>query len=449
MDIDQSEYWPDVCELLESLLNAVPFEVMLNEHQITLLAVINNAPQRVILSIVNNYFKTITDPQSMYLFRTSGLAVTVALTRRVSGPICYEALAKFLAQFVDVKEVRIELENQLKNQKDAERRFRVYEVLRCAMALPTFSNYELVQPIMDSLVAELSEDDLLSCITALEVLSEIARSGAASNSSYLNQIGLLDKTYQMFMRSKDNPDGGLIHSACIRFFGHLSVNSPNALEKFSLFTSEIFDMIYHFDQVDATRRQLAFDTLAVMSTSSSAKQFLSIPSCVYNMRKAMNHFGVAIGIAPDELRTRHIDSLKTMLTGCQNSNDSNILLEWFKELGEPFPTMVYNFLRKPFEDLKISCLELLIAMVKLHTWAFNQFARVNGFLDYLLDRKSECSPHICMLKFDLVCAAIDAASTNHTIDEPTIEKLQKYKQEGVYGKSAARTADFVMDWQNN
>ena len=137
-------------------------------------------------------------------------------------------------------------------------------MMRSAMAVKEFSDYKLIQPIMNCLVQEINGDDLLSCITALEVLSDIA-SSSKENARYLNKIGLLDQTYNMLIRSQHNPDGGLIHSgkhlfnfnpgsikllACIRFFGHLSVSSPDSLERFPLFTQEIFDMINHFDQVD-------------------------------------------------------------------------------------------------------------------------------------------------------------------------------------------------------
>lgn len=33
-------------------------------------------------------------------------------------------------------------------------------------------------------------------------------------------------------------------------------------------------MVYHFDHVDAVRRQLAFDTLSMITTNSEAKKFL-------------------------------------------------------------------------------------------------------------------------------------------------------------------------------
>lgn len=67
--------------------------------------------------------------------------------------------------------------------------------------------------------------------------------------------------------------------ACVRFFGYLSVINPDALTRFNLFTQEIFDQVNHFDQLDPVRRQLAFDTLALITTSSNAKQLLTQRQC--------------------------------------------------------------------------------------------------------------------------------------------------------------------------
>lgn len=114
----------------------------------------------------------------------------------------------------------------------------------------------------------------------------------------------------------------------------------------------------------------------------------------YNIHKAMNHFGVAIGIAPDEMRVRHLHSLKMMMSASQNETDSEILNVWFKELGkliffsllsfsffilgDPFPNIIYAFMKKPFEDLNLACWDLLLALLQHHKWALPPFCRVEG-----------------------------------------------------------------------
>lgn len=79
------------------------------------------------------------------------------------------------------------------------------------MLLENFDNYDYIRPLVSSLASELDKNDLLSCITALELLSEIA-SSCKKNAGYFNEIGLFDKAYDMFLKSKENPDEGLIHT---------------------------------------------------------------------------------------------------------------------------------------------------------------------------------------------------------------------------------------------
>ncbi|KAI1729276.1 proteasome non-ATPase 26S subunit domain-containing protein [Ditylenchus destructor] len=442
IDVDDSEYWPDICELLGTLLKTVPVDLMLTKHQIVILSLINRAPQRIVGIIAADYIKPALSKCSDVL-RTSALAVLIALSRRITDRYCNEAVASLICHFVDVKEVQVELQTQLKKEASAIKRFNIYQVAHCAMIMEDFANYDSIRFIIDSLATELDGDDLLSCITALEELADMASSRKA-NAKYLNDVGLLDKTYKMFLHSKDNPDGGLIHSACVRFFGYLSVINPDALTRFNLFTQEIFDQVNHFDQLDPVRRQLAFDTLALITTSSNAKQLLTQRQSPYNIHKAMNHFGVAIGIAPDEMRVRHLHSLKMMMSASQNETDSEILNVWFKELGDPFPNIIYAFMKKPFEDLNLACWDLLLALLQHHKWALPPFCRVEGFNDLLLDRNTYVSAQVSYLKYDVIRYIVDT-SRFESLDDSTIEKLKKYKEEGVF---SPMRADVAIDWGN-
>lgn len=65
---------------------------------------------------------------------------------------------------------------------------------------------------------------------------------------------------------------------CVRFFGYLSAADPNCLRNYPIFTKSVMDMINHFDCLDPARRVLAFDTLAVVASTSEAKAFLNEPS---------------------------------------------------------------------------------------------------------------------------------------------------------------------------
>lgn len=184
--------------------------------------------------------------------------------------------------------------------------------------------------------------------------------------------------------------------ACIRFFGNLTKIDPETLTHYPQFADEIFDMVYHFDQSDVQSRQLAFETLTIITQSAESKRYLSsqkskinhsfetIRFCQlsgpYKIAKAMNHFGVAVALGPAEARVSLLESLSDMFSVAHyaqpNEDDAEeVLNQMFRELGEPFPKMLCQYISKPFDDLKCATLSLLCVLVK-HEWALKLFIEI-------------------------------------------------------------------------
>jgi hypothetical protein len=46
-----------------------------------------------------------------------------------------------------------------------------------------------------------------------------------------------------------------------------------------VFAADVFDAVYRFDSLDIIRRKLAFETLAIVTTTSGAKEFLATHDC--------------------------------------------------------------------------------------------------------------------------------------------------------------------------
>lgn len=67
----------------------------------------------------------------------------------------------------------------------------------------------------------------------------------------------------------------LLNLACLRFFSKLCAVEPTVLTAYPLFAKEVFDMVYHFDSLDTTRRQLAFQALTEITLSAEAKRVLA------------------------------------------------------------------------------------------------------------------------------------------------------------------------------
>uniref|UniRef100_A0A915LU14 26S proteasome non-ATPase regulatory subunit 5 n=1 Tax=Meloidogyne javanica TaxID=6303 RepID=A0A915LU14_MELJA len=319
---------------------------------------------------------------------------------------------------------------------NSEKRFLVHEFTRSAMLLPDFNEYQRLSPLINALVNEVDSNDLLGCSTALEMLADIA-SSKQENINYFESIGLLQKIYKLFQTTKEDTDMGITHTACIRFFGYLSTTDSNALEKFPIFTSDVFDAIYHFDSLDPLRRKLAFETFAVVTKTIGAKRFLSSENCKlffkgpYNIAKAFNCLAVAIarGSATPERKAWYLDNITTIFGNVESAESSNILKIWFNYLGEHFPKLLFDCLKKLIPELQIASLNALIALMK-HQWAPEYFCLIDGFINFLLDREIHFSTIGYQLKYDLICRFIEIKPSS--INSDLMEKLIIYRNMGVY-----------------
>ncbi|KAK6011618.1 hypothetical protein OSTOST_23290, partial [Ostertagia ostertagi] len=65
-------------------------------------------------------------------------------------------------------------------------------------------------PMLQSLVGELSSNDILVALAAMDALSDVA---IASNvgAAVVNESGAPQKIYELLQSSKDAPDGGFIY----------------------------------------------------------------------------------------------------------------------------------------------------------------------------------------------------------------------------------------------
>ncbi|KAL7080253.1 hypothetical protein ACQ4LE_000970 [Meloidogyne hapla] len=314
--------------------------------------------------------------------------------------------------------------------ENSEKRFLVHEFTRSAMLLPDFNEYERFSQLIDALIKEIDPNDLLGCSTALEMLADIA-SSKQENIKYFENIGLLQKIYNLFQMTKDHTDMGITHTACIRFFGYLSTTDSNALEKFPIFTSDVFDAIYHFDSLDPLRRKLAFETFAIVTKTIGAKRFLSSENCPYNIAKALKCLAVAIatGSATPERKAWYLDNITTIFENVENNESSNILKNWFNYLGEHFPQLIFDCLKKSLPEIQIASLNALIALMK-HQWAPNYFCSIDGFINFLLNREIHFSTIGYQLKYNLICRLIEIKPSS--INSEQMEKLINYRNIGVY-----------------
>ncbi|KAK6101061.1 Proteasome non-ATPase 26S subunit family protein [Brugia pahangi] len=421
--------FPDLKDLIICILDTVGIVSLTEKHQILVLNGINNSHPKVVDVLVDYYIRHIDEVDEM--LSNSHIAVTIAFARRVCDFDCAGSIAVLLTRFASLKLVQDELLNQL-NLNRAEVRFRIHQVT--TLVMKEGNDLHKIGNLISRLAEELESNDILIQINAVEMFADGA-SQKISTAKYLLTTGIVDHLNRLFVQCMEQPDAGFLYPALIKFFGHLSVASVECLSQFPKFLDSLLDLIYHFDRLDASLRLLAFDTLATVGSTDRAKKFLDRQhnNCTQcDMRRAMNAFGIAIATGPFDLRVRHISALSMMLEVKDEVEDADadaVAQKWFNWLGENFPSVIISYLSKPFNDIRISSLRLLLTLFD-HKWAIRIFYFGAGFMVAILNRNTEGNAEGKQCKYDVICKLIDSSDSVISLED--MMKLKMYRREGAF-----------------
>ncbi|PIO68430.1 hypothetical protein TELCIR_09782 [Teladorsagia circumcincta] len=202
--------WLECKDLIAMLLNAIPVQTLLETQQarndIMLLTALESCPSHVVTALASHFasHQDVVSP----LLNGVAQAVAVAFARRINDPDTFEQLAKLLAPVSSNPQLLQELQHQLATTKSSEHRFKVYQVLLCAMERGYYT--PTLAPMLQSLVGELSCNDILVAMAAMDALSDVA---IASNvgAAVVNESGAPQKIYELMQSSKEAPDGGFLY----------------------------------------------------------------------------------------------------------------------------------------------------------------------------------------------------------------------------------------------
>ncbi|EYC04593.1 hypothetical protein Y032_0087g2102 [Ancylostoma ceylanicum] len=334
----------------------------------------------------------------------------------MQGAYACGALAKLLAPVASNPQLLQELEYQLSTTNSSEHRFKVYQVLLSAIQRNLYT--PALAPLLRRLVDELSSDDVLVRLAAMDALSDAAIASPGS-AAVVNESGAPQKIYELLQSSKEAPDGGFIYPSCVKFFGTLSRVYPDIINTFPAFVPAVFDMVSHFDLVEASQRVLAFDTFAQVAYKAEAKQNLQKLLGDQGISRALQALAASISSGPVELRVRHLDAMSTLF----EHGEDRLLAQWFGFMGSPMPTVLMSLVQKPFTDLRMATLRTFSSLLS-HPFGIQTFLGTSGFLDWLLNPSTEHEWEAGRLKADIIRALL--ASNSPLIDAPLKLRMQAY-----------------------
>lgn len=406
--------WLECKDLMSLLLNAIPVSILLETQQIILLTALESCPPHVVTALAAHLCaqRAIISP----LLNGVAQAVAVAFARRINNSDTFEKIASLLAAVTGNPQLLQELQHQLSTATSSEHRFKVYQILISASRSGQYT--EALAPILQSLVGELTSNDILVTLAAMDALSDVAIASAAGAKA-VNDSGAPQKIYEFMQSSKDAPDGGFIFPSCVKFFGTMSRVYPDVISGFPSFVPAVVDMVTHFDLVEASQRVLAFDTLAQVAYSGAAKQELLTLLGDQGVRRAMQAFGASISSGPLELRVRHLDALSTLF----EQGEDSMLAQWFSHMGPPMPAVLLSLVQKPFPDLRMAALRTFSSLLS-HPFAIQIFLATPSFVDWLLDPSTEPEWEAGRQKADIIRGLL--ANGSPLIDAELRLKMRAY-----------------------
>lgn len=150
------------------------------------------------------------------------------------------------------------------------------------------------------------------------------------------------------------------------------------------------------------------------------------------MHEVLTDIGKTINNLPTPLKIRAINSLETLFQ-CDAANSSNnqissITEQWFTSLtGNNQLTLIQEFCRNPFPEIKIAALALLRSICS-YSWGQLALSNTAGFIEFLLDRNSEFDKDVLHEKFSV----IKTIANSREFDENTTRQIQQYVKDGVF-----------------
>lgn len=150
------------------------------------------------------------------------------------------------------------------------------------------------------------------------------------------------------------------------------------------------------------------------------------------LHETLNDIGKSIHNLPTALKVRALNCLEALFqcdpTDSSNNQINSITEQWFQSLtGSNQLSFVQEFCRNPFPEIKIAALGLLRAICG-YTWGHRALSNAAGFIEYLLDRKSEFDKEILHEKYNI----LNLVANSGEFDENTARQINQYVKDGAF-----------------
>lgn len=223
--------------------------------------------------------------------------------------------------------------------------------------------------------------------------------------------------------------GSLLLPGFINFFIRIAEFDLNVLNEYKVVVNRILKLI----EDGRTNREflvLGIDSIAYICRKNEGKVFVGENGGT----GVISQISWMIKSGSTELKGRALVALNNMmeLRDADPGNKANLITEkWFLQL-ETAECGLLKFMeisKEPFSELRVPALNF-IRILAQNVWGQNRLANESGFLDYLLDRRSENSKDGREAKYEIVRELVMSPFIRLSFTPESILRLRGYFKAG-------------------
>ncbi|CEG70950.1 hypothetical protein RMATCC62417_06760 [Rhizopus microsporus] len=434
-----------LCEVINKLLGPFSYtDIVSPENKPLLTEGLAHYNTQIRLLSVQQVFKCLVSNdliQSMlnsdiYMHILTTLAFQDTKTAQKASELLYKAAFTEPGQEVIFNSTTCAIFKQLLKVNETVK-FRIYDLLIRISSISDHA-FELCEAtgLLHEFMSELTSDDLLVKINAIELLNEVAVTPAGL--AFLEKANLVDGIAAI-LDNEDEADVAVVLVKCsiIKFIGNLGENTQVSFKQLS----EQYGILDKMERImDTDNDEILIVTISSIGLIGShlAGLDLLLSNNPTIISKLFNHYHSSIGpVKAVILQT--LSKLIGVRDEPMNESDKLTLMVFKQYHG--FPTRLIAEAKQPDDDIRTACFALMQS-IAFHQWGLEYMSQSNEFMQYILDRTTERMQQGQLWKFTVIQTLTNHSTAKELLGNEYYPQCIVYIRQGPYYKPLEATVAF-------
>jgi len=276
--------------------------------------------------------------------------------------------------------------------------------------------------LLSQILQDLDNNDVLLKMNVIELLSQLVVT--KHGYIYLESHGVITKIFKHFEDDGDPITAQLCEPGILKFFGHMAHWKPTEIiSKYPVVIDKLFANIQSDDYI---LLGTSLDTLGHIAETNEGKYTLE--STGNKMLNTIKSISSRTSTFMTDMRIRALNCVESLMRIVEfDSRITNLVRKWYMAMGDNPIDWIYKLAQNPFNEIRVAAFGVLNAMAA-HHWGQESFRSTPGFMEFLLDRRSETFKECKEAKYEIV----KILSTSAVFDHSTQIRLQEFVKEGPF-----------------